>query len=231
MHIGLIGGIGPAATDYYYRGLIRSMAARGLALDLTIAHADAATLLAHLRAADKLAQAELFNRLSRRLQAAGATLIAVTSIAGHFCIEELKSLATIPICNLIAEVQHGLALRGLQRVGLIGTDKVMDSHFYSGLGALEVVVPLADSRELVHNNYVDMAVSGKVTQAQRDIFFRVGRNLCDQLGAEAVLLGGTDLFLAFDGQECGFPVIDCAALHIDALTKAAASTEVNHGAI
>ncbi len=41
MHIGLIGGIGPAATDFYYRGLIDRHAAAGIPLDCTIAHADA----------------------------------------------------------------------------------------------------------------------------------------------------------------------------------------------
>ena len=47
MQIGLIGGIGPAATDYYYRRLIAGFAARGASLDMTIAHADTPTLLAN----------------------------------------------------------------------------------------------------------------------------------------------------------------------------------------
>ena len=48
-HIGLIGGIGPAATDYYYRKIIAAYAESGLELELTIAHADAPTLLRRLR--------------------------------------------------------------------------------------------------------------------------------------------------------------------------------------
>ena len=48
MHIGLIGGIGPAATDYYYRGLIEGHTAAGRRLELTIAHADARELVANL---------------------------------------------------------------------------------------------------------------------------------------------------------------------------------------
>ncbi len=40
MHIGLIAGIGPAATDFYYRGLIERHVASGVPLDLTMAHAD-----------------------------------------------------------------------------------------------------------------------------------------------------------------------------------------------
>ena len=50
MHIGLIGGIGPAATDFYYRGLIGKAAERKIDLDLTIAHADSPTLLANMAA-------------------------------------------------------------------------------------------------------------------------------------------------------------------------------------
>jgi len=48
MHIGLIGGIGPAATDYYYRGLIEGFAAAGRRLELTIVHADVRHLVANL---------------------------------------------------------------------------------------------------------------------------------------------------------------------------------------
>jgi len=63
-----------------------------------------------------------------------------------------------------------------------------------------------------------MANIGHVTEAQRRVFFEEGRKLC-QRGAEAVMLGGTDLFLAFQGQDCGFPVIDCAEIHIEAIYR------------
>ena len=48
MHIGLIGGIGPAATEYYYRGLIARHARSNTHLELTIAHADARELVHNL---------------------------------------------------------------------------------------------------------------------------------------------------------------------------------------
>ncbi|MGI9570477.1 MAG: aspartate/glutamate racemase family protein, partial [Desulfobulbia bacterium] len=76
--------------------------------------------------------------------------------------------------------------------------------------------------EPVHQSYVDMATSGVVTDKQRQIFFECGREMCDQRGAEAVVLGGTDLFLAFEGQESGFNAIDCALWHIEELAKEAA---------
>jgi len=56
MHIGLIGGIGPAATDYYYRRLIATFASKKAALDLTIVHADTPTLLGNLASSNAAAQ-------------------------------------------------------------------------------------------------------------------------------------------------------------------------------
>jgi hypothetical protein len=87
MHIGLIGGIGPAATDFYYRRLISTFASRKAALDLTIVHADTPTLLGNLASNNVAAQVAIYMRLTKRLAAAGAGCVVITSIAGHFCIE------------------------------------------------------------------------------------------------------------------------------------------------
>jgi aspartate racemase len=64
-----------------------------------------------------------------------------------------------------------------------------------------------------------MAGAGRVTEAERRTFFSVGQQLCRVQGAEAVMLGGTDLFLAFVGQECGFPLVHCAEIHVEAIYR------------
>ena len=90
MHIGLIGGIGPAATEFYYRGLIDRHAKAGTTPDLTIVHADVRDMAANLASGAAQKQADIFVRLLQRLAAAGAELAAVTSMGGHFCIRELE---------------------------------------------------------------------------------------------------------------------------------------------
>ena len=72
MHVGLIVGIGPAATDFYYRSVIATMAARGVDLELTMVHADAPTLLRNQASGDVDAQVTIYRRLTDRLEAAGA---------------------------------------------------------------------------------------------------------------------------------------------------------------
>jgi aspartate racemase len=90
MHIGMIVGIGPTATDYDYRYLISAMAKAGCDLQLTMAHADTPTLLRHQTENNQAAQVEIYLQLAVRLKRCGIERIAVTSIAGHFCIEAFK---------------------------------------------------------------------------------------------------------------------------------------------
>ena len=100
MHIGLIGGIGPAATDFYYRRLIATFASKKAALELTIVHADTPTLLSNLASNNAAAQVAIYVRLTKRLVAAGAECVVVTSIAGHFCIDEFKVSSPLPVDRL-----------------------------------------------------------------------------------------------------------------------------------
>ena len=217
MHVGLIGGIGVAATEFYYRGLIARHEKSGIALDLTIVHADVNELTQNAAKGEARKQAENFAKLIARLAAAGAGAAAVTSMTGHFCIRELEALSPLPLINVIPEIDAELRRRNLKTVGILGTRTVMGTKIYGGISSAAVVLPQGDAFDLVHTNYVDMALAGRVTQAQREVFFSIGRRLCEEQGAEAVLLGGTDLCLAFQDRDCGFPVIDCADVHIDAI--------------
>ena len=71
MHIGLIGGIGPAATDFYYRRLISIFASKKTKLELTIVHADASTLLDNLAMNHVEAQVAIYSALTNRLGRSG----------------------------------------------------------------------------------------------------------------------------------------------------------------
>ena len=223
MHIGLIGGIGPAATDFYYRGLIDRHAASGTSLEVTIAHADAREMTRNLANNDPGRQAKIFARLVERLKAAGARAAAVTSMGGHFCIKQLEAISALPILNAIPEVDAAIARRKLKKVGVIGTRTVMESKLYGGISSAEVIAPEGETMERVHSAYVEMAIPGRVTDEQRRIFHTVGRHLCREGGGEAIMLGGTDLFLAFAGKDPGFALVDCADIHVEAIYRASST--------
>ncbi len=221
MHIGLIGGIGPAATDFYYRRLIATFAARHTPLELTIVHADTPTLLQNLSRNDAEAQVTIYSRLTRRLVAAGAECVVVTSIAGHFCIDAFTAVSPLPVVNMISEVSQAVAARGLKRLGILGTGTVMETRFYGGITTAEVIPPDGAELDAVHQAYVAMASAGTVTEAQCSVFNAACRKLIHEQGAEAIMLGGTDLALAFNEQTSNIPLVDCAAIHVDAIARLA----------
>ena len=220
MHIGLIGGIGPAATEFYYRGLVKAYADAGKTMDLTIVHADTRQLLGNMVRGAAGDQADVFLEFTRRLQAAGADAAVVTSLAGHFCIGELEAISPLPIINAIPVLDRHFAQTGHRRIALLGTRTVLESRLYGGVSSVEIVLPQGDDLQATHDNYIGMAMAGAATEKQRDFFLSLGRKLCRDQGADAIALAGTDLFLVFDGSDYGFPVIDCAQVHIDAIFAA-----------
>jgi aspartate racemase len=221
MHIGLIGGIGPAATDYYYRRLISTFAERNAALELTIVHADAPTLISNLASNNIAAQTAIYARLTTRLVAAGAECVGVTSIAGHFCIDAFQAISPLPVVDMISEVSRAIETRGLKRIGILGTRTVMETRFYGSIASAEIITPIEPDLGDVHRAYVAMATAGSVTEEQRSVFNAVIHRLLRDQGAEAILLGGTDLALAFNEATAEFPLVDCAGIHADAIARLA----------
>jgi aspartate racemase len=220
MHIGLIGGIGPAATEFYYRHLARAHAAAGRPLDLTIVTAEVSDLARNMADSAPERQAAIFARLTERLKLAGAQAVALTSIGGHFCLGPFARLSVLPILSIIPALDAEFARRGLHRVGMLGTRVAMASRIYGGITSAELVVPEGDDFEAVHEAYVSLATADAATDARRALLFRVGQDLCRRRGAEAVPLAGTDLFVAFEGHDCGFPTIDGAMVHVQAIARA-----------
>ena len=223
VHLGLIGGIGPAATEYYYRQLVASHTRAGHRLELTIAHADVNELLQNLRMDARQVQAHIFRDIAYRLQAGGANVVAITSIAGHFCLREFEAVSPIPVVDALDAIRHELLRRSVRTVGVLGTEAAMTSHLFGGLEGFDVRVPAAEMAGRTDREYVTMARAGRASDAQRAFFIEAGHAL-HEAGAEVVLLAGTDLFLAFDGRDCGVTTLDCAAIHVNALTVVSMSS-------
>jgi aspartate racemase len=93
----------------------------------------------------------------------------------------------------------------------------MQSRFYGGVTIAAVITPSDEALNGVHDAYTAMATTGAVTPEQRYIFETAARSMMDDDGAKAILLGGTDLALAFDAKPSVFPLIACAAIHAQAI--------------
>jgi aspartate racemase len=218
MHIGLIGGIGPAATLVYYDALSRQCAAAGKRLHLTIANADTREMIGHMEAGRPDLQAQVFAGYIDQLKAGGCEAAAITSMGGHFTIDALKPISSLPIVSAIPAMDACFAAKGLKRVGVMGTRAVMASGLY-GVASAEIIAPEGEDMDTVHSAYLDIAVSATATAEQSDFFYEAGRRLIAR-GAEVVILGGTDLSVAFK-EDPGYPILDSALIHAEAIGRVA----------
>jgi len=221
MHIGLIGGIGPAATVFYYERIVRAFAEAEPALRLTIAHTSARTLSRNVAARRVEQQVVEYRRVTDQLAAAGADVVAITSMGGHFCSREFAAVSPLPLIDGPESVGQYLRRQGIRRVGILGTRVVMETRLYGALDGLDPVAPVGPELARVNDDYVAMAVAGVATPEQRERLLAAGRALVRDQGAAAILLGGTDLNLVYDNSVAEFPVIDTAAIHADAIVAAA----------
>jgi aspartate racemase len=221
MHIGLVGGIGPAATVVYYQRLTQRMREAGRRLELTIVQADVQQLIANVAADRREAQAAVYAELIRRLAAAGAECAAITSLGGHFCFHETERISPLPLVSAVAPLDDHFAGAGLLRVGLLGTEVVMRTRLYGQMTRTQAVAPDGDLAAL-GRVYQDVAVTGVCTDAQRATLFEAGRRMVRDQGAEAVILAGTDLNLAFTADhDPGYPVVDALDVHVAVLAELA----------
>ena len=218
LHIGLIGGIGVAATLVYYQRLTSAVTAMGAQLECTIVHAQVSDLLHNNTNDLRQEQAEIYAPLIDRLKAAGCDCAAITSLGGHFCFSETRKLSSLPLVSAVAPLDQYFAQENLGTVGLLGTRVVMRTGLYGQLTHTRHIAP--DDTDLIGQTYTDMAVAGHCTDAQRELFFDAAQSLTDR-GADAIVLAGTDLNLAFDGRPTPYRVIDALDVHVDVLAKLA----------
>lgn len=220
MHIGLIGGIGVAATVVYYQRLTQAIADLGAEPDLTIVHAHAPTLVRNNLADNREAQADIYCHLIDRLKAAGADCVAITSLGGHFCFDETARRASLPLVSAVRPLDAYFQEQGYDTVGLLGTGVVMRTGLYGQLEHTRAAV-LEDEIDSLGQRYLDMALSGACDAETRAVFLDAGARLMRDNGAQAVVLAGTDLNLAFGGQDVDFPVIDALDVHVALLARLA----------
>lgn len=220
MHIGLIGGIGPAATVAYYTRLVEEFQRAELPLELTIAHADIGALARNASTDQRHAQAEIFAHHLKQLSAAGCDIAIITALTGHFCFEETRQVSPIPLVNGAEVIDRYCEQQRIQTLGLLGSPPVLKTRLFDLLRTPKTVVPKTGLDDL-GKAYMEVATSGTCTDHNRAQFFQAGASMIEKQGAEAVLLAGTDLGLAFNDRTPGFRVIDALELHVEELVTLA----------
>jgi aspartate racemase len=216
--LGLIGGLGPFATVHYYRELVRAHEKLGRIPRLLIAHADVDYGRGFVERKDLDGLARYLADFAKEMAAGGAEVTAFVAITPHICVQQFVPLSPLPLIDMVSEVADAVRRQGLRRIAMLGTRFTIESRMFGRLGDVEVVMPKPDEIDFIHTAYLDM-VAERHTAEQVDGLRRIAHTLINRDGAETVLLAGTDLMMEFDASNIDFPSLDCAAVHIEAITK------------
>jgi len=161
---------------------------------------------------------ELLAGEARALMAAGAELIVLCTNTMHKVADTITAALQIPFVHIADTTALAAREAGASTVGLLATVYTMEHDFYVGrlrdLHGLEVLVPDADDRRLVHGVIYDELCIGVVREDSRREYQRIMRDLADR-GAEAILLGCTEIDLLIGPTDAPLPVFDTTRLHAE----------------
>ena len=155
---------------------------------------------------------------ARSLEAAGAELIVLCTNTMHKVADAITAAVDVPLVHIADTTAHAIKTAGLESVGLLATGYTMEQDFYVGrlrdLHGLDVIVPEADDRALVHRVIYDELCVGVVRDDSRDEYRRVMERLVER-GAEAILLGCTEIELLVGPDDASVPTFDTTRLHAE----------------
>jgi aspartate racemase len=134
----------------------------------------------------------------------------------------IEVAVTIPLLHIVDATGVALQAAGIGRAGLLGTRYTMEQPFWrerlEQRCGIELVVPAADERVLVHRVIFEELCRGIVTDASRAAYVEIIEDLAAQ-GAEAVILGCTEIGLLVNAADSPLPVFDTTAIHVEAAVE------------
>ncbi|MCE8022852.1 aspartate/glutamate racemase family protein [Billgrantia aerodenitrificans] len=223
--IGLLGGMSWESTVSYYRALnegVKATLGGFHSAKLCLYSVDFAEIERLQHAGDWDATAEILSRAARSVEAAGADILLIGTNTMHKVAPEIEASITIPLLHIADATAQRLTADGIRRVGLLGTRFTMEQDFYKGRIAegfgIEVLVPDAAQRDLVHEVIYHELCLGQVKETSRQRYLEIIESLREQ-GAEAVILGCTEIALLVQQSDTAVPLYDTTAIHAEEAVK------------
>lgn len=225
--IGVLGGMSWESSAGYYR-LINQGVARRLggyhSADMVMVSVDFEPIERMQREDRWNDAAQLLGDAADSCERAGAEILLLATNTMHLVFDELERRTSAPWIHIADPTGRAARAAGARVVGLLGTSFTMEQAFYrerlEKRYGLRVVVPETHDRELVHGVIFDELVKGIVRDESRAAYSRVAGHLVD-MGAEAVILGCTEIGMLLGDEDVPVPALDTTVLHAEAAVERA----------
>jgi aspartate racemase len=216
--LGLIGGTTWPSTVDYYRYLNRLTGERtGGAMypRLILYSVNFAEYKALADAGDWKGVADRLSAIAVKLEAAGAEALVLCANTTHLVADIVSESVNIPLLNIVDAVGWEIKGRGIRRVALLGTRFTMENEFYQnklmGYG-IETIVPKTDERNFIHDSIFNELVHEVFRDETKQRYLKLMDDLRGR-GAEAIILGCTEIPLLIKQADTDIPLFDSTLIH------------------
>jgi aspartate racemase len=220
--IGLIGGMSWESSAQYYRIINQEVRARlggvhsARSLMLSVDFGEIERLQHN---GDWAALTTQMIDSAQRLERGGADFFLLCTNTMHRMAEEVAASVSIPMLHIADPTAEMIKSAGYRRVGLLGTAFTMEQDFYKGRltsrFGLDVLVPDEADRSVVHEVIYRELVAGRVVPASRAVYREIIARLVER-GAQAIILGCTEIMLLVQAEDSAVPLFDTTTLHAQA---------------
>ena len=217
--IGMLGGMSWESTASYYKVINEGVKTElgGLSsakICLYSVNFDEIEKLQHQGKWDETAL--ILVEAAKSVEAGGADFLIICTNTMHKVASEIESNISIPILHIADATANKLVIDGIKKVGLLGTRFTMDQDFYKSRFfdkfGIEVVVPAENDRAVVHNIIYDELCRSVINSDLKEEYLKIVKNLHEQ-GAEAVILGCTEIVLLIQQAHTEVPLYDTTEIH------------------
>ncbi|MBU8911125.1 MAG: aspartate/glutamate racemase family protein [Desulfobacterales bacterium] len=219
--IGLLGGMSWESTVNYYRAINEGVknALGGLHSARIVLYSvdfDPVEKLQHK--GDWEGTAKILSEAALRIQSAGADFLVICTNTMHKVAPQIEEVIDIPLLHIADATAEELVHKGIKKVGLLGTGFTMEQDFYKGRliqkYGLNVLVPNKEDREVVHKIIYQELCLGKIRIDSKTKYLHIIDSLADQ-GAEAVILGCTEIGMLVNQSDTRVKLLDTTAVHAE----------------
>ena len=219
--MGIIGGMSWESTSVYYRLLNQGVRDRlgGLHSAKILLYSVEFNEIAGLQHHGNWPQAAaILAQAAHSLQQAGAHGLMIATNTMHKIADEVTVGLSLPLLHIADSTARAIVGKGYRKVGLLATAFTMEEQFYKGHiqthYGIDVIVPESHDRSIVHSVIYEQLCQGVVSEESKKEYLRIIDSL-QARGAQAVILGCTEIDLLISQSDTDLPLFDSTALHVN----------------
>ena len=228
--IGMLGGMSWESTTSYYRAInegVKNTLGDLHSAKICLVSVDFDEIEKLQSKGDWPATAVILTKAARSVEAGGADFLLICTNTMHIVAPEIEKAISIPVLHIADATAERLVADNIKRVGLLGTRFTMEQEFYKGRLSdkygIDVLIPDAKDRDNIHQIIFSELCLGKILDNSRDKYLHIIEALHDK-GAQAVILGCTEIALLVQQRHTSVPLYDTTDIHAAQAVKLALSS-------